>query len=90
MKTDKFKACGFVELRPRDKYYGAEIIDKHGKTHKVIGKRGDWLYITDRDRIFTASQLNDLIRRHPQYIPAARILREELIRQAAERLKARR
>lgn len=43
MKTDKFKACGFVELRPRDKYYGAEIIDKHGKTHKVIGKRGDWL-----------------------------------------------
>ncbi|MCI5257415.1 hypothetical protein [Escherichia coli] len=90
MKTDKFKACGFVELRPRDKYYGAEIIDKHGKTHKVIGKCGDWLYITDQDRIFTASQLNDLIRRHPQYIPAARIMREELIRQAAERLKARR
>lgn len=88
-RSDKFTTCQFVDLRPADRYYGVEVLDRNGNAHKIIGKRGDWLYITDRDRILTASQLNDLICQHPQTIPAARLLREEIIRQAAERLKAR-
>lgn len=57
MKSDKFIACCFVELPKGDVFCDYEFKDSWGKSHVVVGKRGDWLYITDDDRIFTVSQL---------------------------------
>lgn len=57
MKSAKFIACCFVEVPNDDVFYNYEFKDSWGKSHVVVGKRGDWLYITDDDMIFTVSQL---------------------------------
>lgn len=57
MKSDKFIACCFVEVPNDDVFYNYEFKDSWGGSHVVVGKRGDWLYITDGDRIFTKNQL---------------------------------
>lgn len=57
MKSDKFIACCFVEVPKGDVFCNYEFKDSWGKPHVVVGKRGDWLYITDDDMIFTVSQL---------------------------------
>lgn len=57
MKSNKFIACGFVEVPKGDVFCDYEFKDSWGEHHIVVGKRGDWLYITDDDRIFTVSQL---------------------------------
>lgn len=57
MKSDKFIACCFVEVPKDDVFYNYEFKDSLGRSHAVVGKRGDWLYITDDDMIFTKNQL---------------------------------
>ncbi|HBE7435249.1 TPA: hypothetical protein KMV78_000195 [Escherichia coli] len=57
MKSAKFIACCFVEVPKGDVFCNYEFKDSWGKSHVVVGKRGDWLYITDGDRIFTKNQL---------------------------------
>ena len=57
MKSDKFIACCFVEVPKGDVFCNYEFKDSWGKHHVVVGKRGDWLYITDDDMIFTVNQL---------------------------------
>ena len=57
MKSDKFIACCFVEVPKGDVFCNYEFKDSLGRSHVVVGKRGDWLYITDGDRIFTKNQL---------------------------------
>ncbi|MBF9525447.1 hypothetical protein [Escherichia coli] len=57
MKSNKFIACCFVEVPKGDAFCNYEFKDSWGKSHVVVGKRGDWLYITDDDMIFTVSQL---------------------------------
>ncbi|EOW6060611.1 hypothetical protein ACOZGJ_000842 [Escherichia coli] len=57
MKSDKFIACCFVEVPKGDVFCNYEFKDSLGRSHIVVGKRGDWLYITDGDRIFTKNQL---------------------------------
>ncbi|EEY8546667.1 hypothetical protein [Escherichia coli] len=57
MKSAKFIACCFVEVPNDDVFYNYEFKDSWGGSHVVVGKRGDWLYITDDDMIFTVSQL---------------------------------
>ncbi len=57
MKSNKFIACCFVEVPKGDVFCNYEFKDSWGKSHVVVGKRGDWLYITDDDMIFTVSQL---------------------------------
>lgn len=57
MKSDKFIACCFVEIPNDDVFCNYEFKDSAGIVHVVVGKRGDWLYITDGDRIFTKNQL---------------------------------
>ncbi len=91
MNSEKYTACSFQVVPEDDQFYGLEFIDRCGEKHVVNGKRGDWLYITDKDRIFTANQLHEIINFQPveQTIPARRLLREQVIHQAADRLKAR-
>ncbi|HBE9085314.1 TPA: hypothetical protein KNG82_002187 [Escherichia coli] len=91
MNSEKYSVCGFQPVPPEDKFCGLEFIDRYGERHTVNGKRGTWLYITDKDRIFTANQLHEIINFQPveQTIPARRLLRERVIHQAADRLKAR-
>lgn len=91
MNSEKYTACSFQVVPEDDQFYGLEFIDRYGEKHTVNGKRGTWLYITDKDRIFTANQLHEIINFQPveQTIPARRLLREQVIHQAAERLKAR-
>ena len=57
MKSNKFIACCFVEVPYNDAFYHATFTDKNGNDHVIVGKRGDWLYITDDDCIFTKNQL---------------------------------
>lgn len=57
MKSNKFIACCFVEVTKGDVFCNYEFKDSWGKSHVVVGKRSDWLYITDDDMIFTANQL---------------------------------
>ena len=57
MKSNKFIACCFVEVPKGDVFCNYEFKDSWGKSHVVVGKREDWLYITDDDMIFTVSQL---------------------------------
>ncbi|HHL8612865.1 TPA: hypothetical protein ACQ75A_001044 [Escherichia coli] len=57
MKSDKFIACCFVEVPKGDVFCNYEFKDSLGRSHVVVGKRGDWLYITDDDMIFTKNQL---------------------------------
>ena len=57
MRSDKFIACCFVEVPKGDVFYNYEFKDSLGRSHVVVGKRGDWLYITDDDMIFTKNQL---------------------------------
>ncbi|HAK9483680.1 hypothetical protein EA237_09350 [Escherichia coli] len=57
MKSAKFIACCFVEVPNDDVFCNYEFKDSLGRSHIVVGKRGDWLYITDGDRIFTKNQL---------------------------------
>lgn len=57
MKSDKFIACCFVEVPKGDAFCDYEFKDSLGRSHVVVGKRCDWLYITDGDRIFTKNQL---------------------------------
>lgn len=57
MKSDKFIACCFVEVPKGDVFCNYEFKDSLGRSHVVVGKRGDWLYITDDDMIFTRNQL---------------------------------
>ncbi|ELP4045593.1 hypothetical protein ABIN28_002566 [Escherichia coli] len=57
MKSAKFIACCFVEVPNDDIFCNYEFKDSAGIVHVVVGKRGDWLYITDGDRIFTKNQL---------------------------------
>lgn len=57
MKSDKFIACCFVEVPKGDVFCDYEFKDSLGRSHVVVGKRGDWLYITDDDMIFTRNQL---------------------------------
>lgn len=57
MKSAKFIACCFVEVPNDDVFCNYEFKDSLGRSHVVVGKRGDWLYITDDDRIFTKNQL---------------------------------
>jgi len=57
MKSAKFIACCFVEVPKGDVFCNYEFKDSLGRSHVVVGKRGDWLYITDGDRIFTKNQL---------------------------------
>ncbi|MBC0922674.1 hypothetical protein FSG86_003410 [Escherichia coli] len=57
MKSDKFIACCFVEVPEGDVFCNYEFKDSLGRSHVVVGKRSDWLYITDGDRIFTKNQL---------------------------------
>ncbi|EOL7536049.1 hypothetical protein PSR38_RS16640 [Escherichia coli] len=57
MKSAKFIACCFVEVPNDDVFCNYEFKDSAGTVHTVVGKRGDWLYITDRDRILTVNQL---------------------------------
>lgn len=57
MRSAKFIACCFVEVPKSDVFCNYEFKDGLGRTHVVVGKRGDWLYITDGDRIFTKNQL---------------------------------
>ncbi|WP_096978524.1 hypothetical protein [Escherichia coli] len=57
MKSAKFIACCFVEVPNDDIFCNYEFKDSTGTVHSVVGKRGDWLYITDGDRIFTKNQL---------------------------------
>lgn len=57
MKSNKFIACCFVEVPKDDVFFNYEFKDSLGRSHVVVGKRCDWLYITDGDRIFTKNQL---------------------------------
>lgn len=57
MKSNKFIACCFVEVPKGDVFFNYEFKDSLGRSHVVVGKRSDWLYITDGDRIFTKNQL---------------------------------
>ncbi|EEX3259086.1 hypothetical protein D1Y02_001978 [Escherichia coli] len=57
MKSAKFIACCFVEVPKGDVFCNYEFKDSLGRSHVVVGKRGDWLYITDDDMIFTRNQL---------------------------------
>lgn len=69
MKSAKFIACCFVEVPKGDAFCDYEFKDSWGKHHVVVGKRGDWLYITDDDMIFTVSQLSKIKAWHDE-IPA--------------------
>ncbi|HHS8967295.1 TPA: hypothetical protein ACTVMD_002698 [Escherichia coli] len=68
MKSAKFIACCFVEVLPSDEFYSYTFTDDHGMDHEVVGKRGDWLYITDKDCIFTKNQLRRIARRKNECI----------------------
>ncbi|EOW9818565.1 hypothetical protein J4V02_11010 [Escherichia coli] len=57
MKSDKFIACCFVEVLKDDFFCNYEFKDSLGRSHVVVGKRLDWLYITDSDLVFTVGQL---------------------------------
>lgn len=67
MKSDKFIACCFVEVPKGDVLCNYEFKDSSGRSHVVVGKRGDWLYITDRDRILTVNQLIYIKRGYDDY-----------------------
>lgn len=67
MKSAKFIACCFVEVPNDDVFCNYEFKDSAGTVHTVVGKRGDWLYITDKDRILTANQLIYIKRGHGDY-----------------------
>lgn len=69
MKSNKFIACCFVEVPNDDVFCNYEFKDSLGRSHVVVGKRGDWLYITDDDMIFTVSQLSKIKAWHDE-IPA--------------------
>lgn len=58
MKSAKFIACCFVEVPNDDIFCKYEFKDSAGTVHTIVGKRGDWLYITDKDRILTVNQLH--------------------------------
>lgn len=58
MRSAKFIACCFVEVLNDDVFCKYEFKDSAGTVHTIVGKRGDWLYITDKDRILTFYQLH--------------------------------
>lgn len=91
MNSEKYSVCGFQPVPPEDNFCGLEFTDRYGERHTVNGKRGSWLYITDRDRIFTANQLHEIINFPPAEptIAAHRLVREMMVMRAADRLKAR-
>lgn len=93
MRSAKFIACCFVEVPYNDAFYNAIFTDKNGNDHVIVGKRGDWLYITDDDCIFTKNQLQKLVigkqeQEDYQIIPVERLKREQRIKRAQEELNS--
>lgn len=55
--TPRFFALNFKFLTYEDEFYCSSFFDHDGQQHFIMGKRCDWLYITDQDRIVTLYKL---------------------------------
>lgn len=66
MFSKKSFAIDFSPVEKDDPLYCGSFYDQTGQQHLVMGKRSDWLYITDQDRIFTKNQIEKAIINPPE------------------------
>lgn len=66
MFSKKSLTTGFSAIQKDDPLYCGSFYDQTGQYHLIMGKRSDWLYMTDQDRIFTKNQIEKLINNSPE------------------------